>query len=59
VIYRISKVEDVTNIEDSPKKAIARQLAQMMGQEQYLAYVASLRERTNVKIDRKKLEQGS
>lgn len=59
VIYRISKVEDVGNIEDSQKKAIARQLAQMMGQEQYLAYVASLRERTNVKIDRKKLEQGS
>jgi hypothetical protein len=31
----------------------------MLGQEQYLAYLASLRDRADVKIDKKKLEQGS
>jgi peptidyl-prolyl cis-trans isomerase D len=59
VVYRISKVKDVTQIDAAQKKALARQLAQMLGQEQYQAYVASLREQANVKIDRKKLDQGS
>jgi peptidyl-prolyl cis-trans isomerase D len=59
VVYRISKVRDVGDIDPAQKKALARQLAQMAGQEQYQAYVTSLRERANVKIDRKKLEQGS
>jgi len=31
----------------------------MIGQEQYIAYLASLRERADVKIDKKKLDQGS
>jgi len=59
VVYRISKVKDVTQIDPAQKKALAKQLAQMAGQEQYQAYVASLREQANVKIDRKKLDQGS
>ena len=35
VIYRISKVKDVTQIDAAQSKALARQLAQMIGQEQY------------------------
>lgn len=59
VVYRISKVKDVTQIDPAQKKALAKQLAQMAGQEQYQAYIASLREQANVKIDKKKLDQGS
>jgi len=58
VIYRISKVKDVGDIDPAQKKALARQLAQMAGQEQYQAFISSLRERADVKIDHKKLEQG-
>lgn len=59
VIYRISKVRDVTETSAEQRKALAKQLAQMIGQEQYIAYLASLRERADVSIDKKKLEQGS
>lgn len=59
VVYRISKVKDVTQVDAAQKKALAKQLAQTAGQEQYQAYIASLREQANVKIDRKKLEPGS
>ncbi len=59
VVYRITRVKDVTQVDPAQKKALAKQLAQMAGQEQYQAYLASLRERTDVKIDRKKLDQGS
>ncbi|HEX4986066.1 MAG TPA: SurA N-terminal domain-containing protein [Burkholderiales bacterium] len=59
VIYRISKVRDVTEVSADQRKALAKQLAQMLGQEQYIAYLATLRERADVKIDRKKLDQGS
>jgi len=59
VVYRISKVKDVTQIDPAQKKALAKQLGQMAGQEQYQAYIASLREQANVKIDKKKLDQGS
>jgi hypothetical protein len=58
VIYRISRVKDLASVDPAQKKALARQLAQMAGQEQFQAYLASLRSRTDVKIDRKKLEQG-
>jgi len=58
VVYRITKVKDVTAIDPEQRKALGRQLAEMVGQEQYVAYLASLRERADVKIDRKKLEQG-
>ncbi len=58
VVYRITKVKDVTAIDPEQRKTLGKQLAEMVGQEQYLAYLASLRERADVKIDRKKLEQG-
>lgn len=59
VVYRITRIKDVTQVDPEQKKALAKQLAQMVGQEQYQAYLAGLRERTDVKIDRKKLDQGS
>ena len=58
-IYRITKVRDVTDTNPEQRKALAKQLTQMIGQEQYFAYVASLRERADVKVDKKKLDQGS
>ncbi len=59
VIYRVTKVKDVAETNPEQRKALAKQLTQMIGQEQYIAYLASLRERADVKIDKKKLEQGS
>ena len=59
VIYRITRVKDVTDVDPEQRKALAKQLTQMIGQEQYIAYLASLRERADVKIDKKKLDQGS
>ncbi len=58
VIYRITKVKDVSAIDPQQRKALGKQLAEMVGQEQYAAYLSSLRERVDVKIDRKRLEQG-
>ncbi|MEK6212174.1 MAG: SurA N-terminal domain-containing protein [Pseudomonadota bacterium] len=58
VLYRITKIKDVTAVDPAQRKALGRQLAEMIGQEQYVAYLASLRERADVKIDRKRLEQG-
>ncbi len=58
VVYRITKVKDVTAVDPAQRKALGKQLAAMVGEEQYAAYLASLRERADVKIDRKKLEQG-
>lgn len=58
VIYRISSVKDIAQVDPAQKKALARQLGQMAGQEQFQAFLASLKGRTDVKIDRKKLEQG-
>lgn len=59
VLYRISKVKDVTAVDPEQEKALGRQLSQMAGDEQFRAYVSSLRERADVKVDRKKLEAGS
>jgi peptidyl-prolyl cis-trans isomerase D len=59
VIYRVTKVKDVADTKPEERKALAKQLTQMIGQEQYIAYLASLRERADVKIDKKKVEQGS
>ena len=56
VIYRITKVNEVKEVGAEQRKALAKQLTQMIAQDQYLAYVASLRERANVIVDKKKLE---
>jgi hypothetical protein len=48
----------VTAVDPEQRKALGKQLAEMVGQEQYVAYLASLRERADVKVDRRKLEQG-
>jgi peptidyl-prolyl cis-trans isomerase D len=58
VVYRITRVKDVTAVDPEQRKALGKQLAEMVGQEQYVAYLASLRERADVKVDRRKLEQG-
>ena len=59
VIYRVTKVTDGAATTVEQRNALAKQLAQMIGQEQYSAYLASLRERADVKIDKKKLGEGS
>ncbi|HWH49252.1 MAG TPA: SurA N-terminal domain-containing protein [Burkholderiales bacterium] len=56
VVYRITKVKDLTAIDPEHRKRLGKQLAELAGQEQYAAYLASLRQRTDVKVDRKRLE---
>ncbi|MFN0041186.1 MAG: SurA N-terminal domain-containing protein [Burkholderiales bacterium] len=57
LIYRIAGIKDVTAVDPEQAKVLKRQLSQMVGQEQYIAVLASLRERANVQVDKKKLEQ--
>jgi peptidyl-prolyl cis-trans isomerase D len=58
-IYRVSKVKDAADPTPEQRKALAKQLTQMIGQEQYIAYLASLRGRADVKVDKKKMDQSS
>jgi peptidyl-prolyl cis-trans isomerase D len=57
VIYSVNKVTDSGNIDDAAKKAVRTQLAQMLSQEEYASFLASLRERTDVHINSKWLNK--
>ncbi len=50
VIYRISKVQDVASVSPDQLRTASRQLSQIVQQEQYAAFVASLRERADVRV---------
>lgn len=58
VIYRISDVRDVKNVTPEQIKSTGAQIAQMAAQAQFEDFVASLRERAEVKLNEKAL-QGS
>jgi peptidyl-prolyl cis-trans isomerase D len=59
VIYRVSKVVDVDNVDPAQRKEIAKQLAPIAGQETLAARIGSLKQNADVKIDAKKLEKAS
>jgi peptidyl-prolyl cis-trans isomerase D len=58
-VYRIASVKDIEKVDPEQVKALKKQISQMSGQEQYIAFLAGLRERADVKLDKKKLDDGS
>lgn len=56
VIYRISKVRDVESVSPDEVQTASRQLAQMAEQEQFAGVIASLRERSDVRINDSQLQ---
>jgi peptidyl-prolyl cis-trans isomerase D len=55
VIYRVNKVTDTGKIDDAAKKAVRTQLSQMISQEEYAVFLASLREHADVHVNQQKL----
>jgi peptidyl-prolyl cis-trans isomerase D len=55
VIYRISKVRDVESVSPDEVQTASRQLSQIAEQEQYSAFVAGLRERSEVRVNENKV----
>ncbi|MQY51056.1 SurA N-terminal domain-containing protein [Rhodocyclus gracilis] len=55
-IYRISKVSQPENVDEARRRAVARDYAAVVAQEDFAAYLASLRARTKVEINRKALD---
>jgi peptidyl-prolyl cis-trans isomerase D len=59
VVYRVSKVVDVDTVDPAQRKAIAKQLDPIAGQETLAARLGNLKQNADVKIDAKKLEKAS
>jgi peptidyl-prolyl cis-trans isomerase D len=57
VLYRVSKVMDPETVDAEQLKAFAKQLDPVAGQETLAARVSSLKQRSEVKVDEKKLEK--
>src|SRR5262249_215725 len=58
-LYRIGKVIDVQAIDPEQRKALARQLGPVAGQEALSAQVNDLKQKADIKVDEKKLEKPS
>jgi len=59
VLYRISKVIDNENIDPQQRKALAKELDPMAGQEAMAARMSDLKQKADVKVDEKKIEKAS
>jgi hypothetical protein len=57
VIYRVNKITDSGKTDEAAKKSVRSQLAQMLSQEEYASFLASLRERADVHINAKWLSK--
>lgn len=58
IVYRIDRVIDVQTIDAEARKVVANQLEQMRGREMELTRLASLKQRSDIQIDRKVFEKG-
>lgn len=56
-LLRISRVQEAENIPPEKRKAFAEALRQVLGQEELMAYVASLKQKADVKISKEQLEK--
>ncbi len=56
-LYRISKVIDTEGIDPEQRKALAKQLSPVAGQEALAARVSDLKQKADVKVDEKKIEK--
>jgi peptidyl-prolyl cis-trans isomerase D len=59
VLYRISKVIDNDSIDPQQRKALAKQLGPVAGQETMAARMSDLKQKADVKVDEKKIEKAS
>jgi peptidyl-prolyl cis-trans isomerase D len=59
VLYRISKVVDGESIDPQQRKALAKQLDPLVGQEGLAARMSDLKQKADVKVDEKKIEKPS
>ncbi len=57
VLYRISKVVDGESIDPQQRKALAKQLDPLAGQESLEARMSDLKQKADVKVDEKKIEK--
>ena len=56
LLYKISKVSHPEKVDDSRRKALQREYATILGQEDFAAYLAGLRQRSKIDINRSALE---
>ncbi|TXF11244.1 SurA N-terminal domain-containing protein [Pelomicrobium methylotrophicum] len=58
-LYRVSKVIDIGEIDAPKRQAWAQQLSQLLAQEEYKAFLESVRSQAKVKINREWLQAGT
>lgn len=57
VLFKIIRVQEADKLDDAQRKELIEQLRQLFAQEQFSAYLASLRQKTEVKINQGQLEK--
>ena len=57
VLLRISKVVEPTTVDKAQQNQLAEGLAQLLGEEHFAAYVASLKQKTKVKVNKEQIER--
>jgi len=56
-LLRISRVVEPANIDRAQQKSLSEGLAQLLGQEQFAAYLATLTQKTKVRINKEQIER--
>ena len=57
MLFKIIRVQEPDRIDEAKRKELTEQLRQLVAQEQFTAYLASLRQKTEVKINYEQLEK--
>ena len=57
MLFKIIRVQEPDRIDEAKRKELTEQLRQLVAQEQFAAYLASLRQKTEVKINYEQLEK--
>jgi peptidyl-prolyl cis-trans isomerase D len=57
VLLRVSRVEDTQKVDVAQQKSITEELGKMLGEEQFSAYVASLKQKTKIKLDKEQFDK--
>jgi peptidyl-prolyl cis-trans isomerase D len=56
VLIRVTRVEEPQKVDLAQQKSITEGLAQTVGEEQFAAYLASLKQKSNIKLDKEQFE---
>jgi peptidyl-prolyl cis-trans isomerase D len=57
VLLKIASVQEADRIDEAKRKNLTEQLRQLVAQEKFSAYLASLKQQTEVQINQDKLEK--